>query len=92
MLPVLLIHGYSTEGKKKSVEEIYGTLPQDLRDALGADNVHELNLSRWISLSDGIRMDDVSFAMDRALKSSFPTLLKSGFHVIVHSTCFYFLN
>ena len=86
MLPVLLIHGYSTEGKKKSVEEIYGTLPQDLRDALGADNVHELNLSRWISLSDGIRMDDVSFAMDRALKSSFPTLLKSGFHVIVHST------
>jgi len=86
VLPVLLIHGYSTEGKKKSVEDIYGSLPQDLRAAVGNENVLELNLSRWISLSDGIRIDDVSFAMDRALKSAFPKLLTSGFHVIVHST------
>jgi hypothetical protein len=86
MLPVLLIHGYSTEGKKKSVADIYGSLPDDLKAALGQDNVLELDLSRWISLSDGIRIDDVSFAMERALRSGFSHLLKSGFHAVVHST------
>lgn len=82
----MLIHGYSSEGAKKGVDDIYGTLPEDLRRALGNDNVHALNLSRWISLSDGIRIDDVSYAMDRALKSGFSQLLNNGFHVIVHST------
>lgn len=86
MKPVLLIHGYSSEGEKKSTADIYGSLPDDLRKALGTDNVHSLNLSRWISLSDGIRIDDVSYAMERALRSGFTKLLKGGFHVIVHST------
>lgn len=86
MKPILLIHGYSSEGKKATAEDIYGTLPQDLRNAFGAGVIKELDLSRWISLSDGVRIDDVSFAMDRALKSRFPQLLGSGFHVVIHST------
>ncbi|MFK7975848.1 MAG: esterase/lipase family protein [Halioglobus sp.] len=86
MKPVLLIHGYSSEGKSNSSEDIYGSLPTDLRKTLGQSKVIELNLSRWISLSDGVRIDDVSYAMDRALRSGFSKLLKDGFHVIVHST------
>ena len=81
-----MIHGYSSEGKDNTVEDIYGSLPQDLRQMFGADNVQELNLSRWISLNDGIRLEDVSFAMQRALTERFSHLLASGFHVIIHST------
>jgi len=86
MLPILLIHGYSAEGKKNPVHKIYGQLPKLLRKELGSEMVEELNLSRWISLSDGISLDDVSFAMERALRSDYPHLLSSGFHVIIHST------
>ena len=86
MKPILLIHGYSSEGKNTRVEEIYGTLPAELRKTFGAANVRELNLSRWISLNDGITLDDVSLAMNRALNARFPKLLSTGFHVIIHST------
>ncbi len=86
MKAILLIHGYSTEGKDKKVEEIYGSLPAQLRKVFGAGVVKELNLSRWISLNNGIKLDDVSFAMDRALKSQYRKLLRDGFHVIIHST------
>ena len=86
MKPILLIHGYSSDGKNNKVEDIYGSLPEQLRKTFGANNVKDLNLSRWISLNDGISLDDVSFAMDRALKARFPRLLSSGFHVIIHST------
>ena len=86
MKPILLIHGYSSEGKDTKVEEIYGTLPAELRKAFGAANVKDLNLSRWISLNDGITLDDVSLAMNRALNARFPKLLSTGFHVIIHST------
>lgn len=86
MLPILLIHGYSTEGKDNSVEKIYGSLPQELKKRFGNDKIKSLNLSRWISLNNGILLDDVSYAMDRALKEQFPDLLASGFHVIIHST------
>ncbi len=86
MKPILLIHGYSSEGKSNTVSEIYGSLPDDLRKIFGADKVKELNLSRWISLSNGIRIDDVSYALERALKSGHSRLLKSGFNVIIHST------
>lgn len=86
MKPILLIHGYSSEGKNDTVKQIYGTLPQDLRKALGAQ-VKALNLSRWISLNDGITIDDISFAMDRALQSPrYRGLLKTGFNVVIHST------
>jgi|APSaa5957512535_1039671.scaffolds.fasta_scaffold54726_1 hypothetical protein len=86
MEPILLIHGYSTEGKDKTVDKIYGSLPAQLRKLFGRNNVKELNLSRWISLNDGIRLDDVSFAMNIALNEEYPHLLESGFHVIIHST------
>jgi len=86
MKPILFIHGYSSEGHGNTVEEIYGTLPDDLRRAFGNKKVLDLNLSRWISLSDGVNLDDVSLAMDRALRSRHKALLRDGFHVVIHST------
>ncbi len=86
MKPILLIHGYSSEGKNEKVEDIYGSLPAELRRTFGAANVRDLNLSRWISLNDGVSLEDVSLAMDRALEARFTNLLSSGFHVIIHST------
>jgi hypothetical protein len=86
MKPILLVHGYSSEGKDKTVEEIYGNLPNELRQWFGEDAVRELDLSRWISLNDGICLDDVSFAMERALQAECADLLESGFHVVIHST------
>lgn len=83
---ILLIHGYSSEGKDNTVQDIYGTLPERIEDALGGSTVVELDLSRWISLDDGVAIDDISFAMDRALTSEYPNLLESGFHVVIHST------
>ena len=69
MDPILLIHGYSSEGEDNTVKQIYGSMPSDLRRLFGRGAVREINLSRWISLSDGVSLDDVSFAMDRALKA-----------------------
>lgn len=86
MKPILLVHGYSSEGKQKKARQIYGQLPGLLKKTFGKDKIEELDLSRWISLEDGITLNDVSFAMDRALKKEFPHLLESGFHVIIHST------
>lgn len=86
MKPILLIHGYSSEGKNTPVRDIYGTLPAELRKRFGATNVRDLNLSRWISLNDGVALDDVSLAMNRALNARFPKLLATGFHVVIHST------
>ncbi len=87
MLPIVLIHGYSSEGKNTKVEDIYGNLPDDLRDAFGDGSVVEIDLARWVSLNDGIAIDDVSFALNRALTSNrYRRLLNSGFHVAIHST------
>ncbi len=87
MQPIVLIHGYSAEGKSRKVKEIYGSLPKDLRARFGRPNVVEIDLSRWISLSDGIALDDISFALERALRSrAYRSLLDSGFHVVIHST------
>ncbi len=86
MLPILLVHGYSSEGQDSTVNEIYGALPDELRKLYGDASIVELNLSRWISLNDGLAIDDISFAMDRALKAQYPELLKQGFNVIIHST------
>jgi hypothetical protein len=87
MRPIVLVHGYSTEGKDSSVEEIYGTLPADLRHLFGPDVIQEINLARWISLSDGTSLDDVSFALERALRSpAHVHLLETRFHTVIHST------
>ena len=87
MLPIVLIHGYSSEGADTTAAAIYGDLPKRLRLAFGDDAVMEVNLSRWISLSDGVSIDDISFAMNRALKSTrLQSLLSTGFNAIIHST------
>lgn len=86
LLPVVLIHGYSSEGRDTPATEIYGDLPAQLSKALGA-KVVTINLSRWVSLSDGITLDDVSFALNRELNTpAHKALLSSGFHCLVHST------
>ncbi len=44
-------------------------------------------MGRWISLNDGISIDDISFTLERALTASrYKHLLESGFHVVIHST------
>lgn len=89
MNPLLLIHGYSAESDEETpaaITSIYGTLPKDLVDRYGAGNVFELDVSRYISLEDGIRLDDVSRAMDQALRADFPHLLDGHFDVLIHST------
>ncbi len=89
MEPIVLIHGYSAESKettKAAITGIYGTLPRALRDLYGRDAVVEIDLSRYVSLEDGVTVDDISRALDRALREEFPHLLTGRFHVIVHST------
>ncbi|HEV8377135.1 MAG TPA: hypothetical protein VGR38_12970 [Candidatus Polarisedimenticolia bacterium] len=89
MKPIVLIHGYSAERGKTgalSIASIYGTLPRDLRSAFGRGAVVEIDLARYLSLEDGVRLDDISRAMQRALEEEHPDLLKKGFDGIVHST------
>jgi len=89
MEPIVLIHGYSAESKTTSaadIASIYGSLPKSLKQIYGRSSVVEINLSRYISLEDGITVDDISRALDRALKTDFSKLLNSKFHVIIHST------
>ena len=89
MEPIVLIHGYSAESRQTSgpaIASIYGTLPQALRDAYGRDAVVEIDLSRYVTLEDGVTLDDISRALDRALHDGFPRLLEGPFHVVAHST------
>ena len=88
MQPIVLIHGYSAEGEDgaANIPKIYGSLPQSLKQIYGRKGVVEINLSRYISLEDGVTIDDISRALDRALHQDFPHLLQGRFHVIIHST------
>ncbi len=90
MRPIVLIHGYSAESKNtdpESIESIYGSMPQALRDFYGNSNVVEIDLSRYVSLEDGLHIDDISRAFDRALHSeAYAHLPTTGFDVIIHST------
>lgn len=90
MDPIVLIHGYSAESEgvsKKDIHGIYGSFPDDLKRLYSAAGVVEIDLSRYISLEDGISVDDISRALDRALKSDdYAHLLAGKFSVIVHST------
>ena len=88
MLPIVLIHGYSAESRDSAVSSIatvYGTLPQALRRAFPGRGV-EIDLGRYLSLEDGVRLDDISRALDRALREDHPHLMKRGFHAVTHST------
>jgi hypothetical protein len=89
MKPIVLIHGYSAESREStasSIASIYGTLPKDLKAAFGSRSIVEIDLARYLSLEDGVRVDDISRAFDRALEEEYPHLLKKGFHALVHST------
>jgi hypothetical protein len=89
MEPIVLIHGYSAEGKEATpdaIAGIYGTLPKSLKQIYGRKAVVEINLSRYISLEDGVTVDDISRALDRALKTDYSRLLRGRFQVIIHST------
>ncbi len=86
MKPIVLIHGYSSESPTAdptSIANIYGDLPQRLRDSY---NVVEIDLSRYISLNDSVSIADIARALNRALLEQHPELLKDGFHVVIHST------
>jgi len=86
MKPIILIHGYSAESPGSdltSITQIYGDLPHDLKDSY---EVIEIDLSRYVSLNDSVSVQDIAFALDRVLNELHADLLKSGFHVIIHST------
>jgi len=99
MESILFVHGYSAESQKTdfdSIKRIYGdqsaqpnlNLPDALRASLGGQGptVLEMNLSRYISLEDGISLDDIARAFDRALRKDFSHLVEEGCNVLVHST------
>lgn len=89
MNPILLIHGYSAESRGSgatAITRIYGALPARLRARYGAGRILELNVSRYITLEDGLTLNDLSRALDRALRETMPALLESRFDVIIHST------
>ena len=66
---------------------MYGRLPSWLRTQYGQDRqVFELDVSRYISLEDGIGIDDISRAFDNALNTDFRHLRNATFHVVIHST------
>ena len=62
MKPIVLIHGYSAESPASdptSIASIYGTLPQRLRASY---DVVEVDLSRYVSLSDSVSVADIARA------------------------------
>lgn len=91
--PIVLVHGYSSEGRSPatanqittaSIRQIYGTLVEALV-AAGYD-VATINVGRYLSLDDGVTLEDVSFALERALTEERPDLRDGEFDVIIHST------
>ena len=89
MNPLVLIHGYSAEhgsraDSRTDITRIYGSLPAALRRRYGADRVLELNVARYLSLDDGINLDDLAQAMDNALAANLPG--RQRFDALVHST------
>jgi hypothetical protein len=89
MDPIVLIHGYSAECRESrpaNIVGIYGSLPKALKRIYGRRAVVEINVSRYISLEDGVTIDDISRAFHRALTTEHPRLSAGRFHVVIHST------
>jgi hypothetical protein len=78
---LVLMHGFSAEGRPENVDQIYGTLPAALR----ALPVLEVNLGRYVSLDDSVDLEDVTLAFDRVM-AAHPELLEHGFSAVTHST------
>ncbi len=78
---LILMHGFSAEGRPGDVAKIYGTLPAALKNL----PVLEVNLGRYVSLDDSVDLEDVTLAFDRVL-AAHPELLEHGFNAVTHST------
>jgi len=84
---VVFVHGWSV-----STTETYGGLPERLQaEAKGvgiALSVRDVHLGRYVSFRDGIRMEDVSRALEAALRRELKRSLARGerFACITHST------
>ena len=78
---LVLMHGFSAEGRPGNVDQIYGTLPAALRTL----PVLEVNLGRYVSLDDSVDLEDVTLAFDRVM-AAHPELLEHGFNAVTHST------
>jgi hypothetical protein len=90
MEPILLIHGYGSEqgtaASQRGAANVYKGLATWLKATYSSSSVFELDLTRWISLEDGVGLDDVSRAMDTALRGPYSHVMNKTFHVIIHST------
>ncbi len=87
ILPIVLIHGYGGEGRPAEVRRIYGDLPEVLYHRYGTPRPVVINLSRFITLEDGVTLYDLAQALHRALQQpEHRFLLEKGFNAIVHST------
>lgn len=90
MEPIVLIHGYSSESGETpaAIQAVYGSLAGDLQQRLPGPPVASINVSRYVSLDDSVDVDDLSLALDRALRAHPGKLLDAdrGFNAIVHST------
>src|ERR1700738_4499416 len=89
MEPILLVHGYSAESTNTDpadVARIFGQLPDGLKHVFPPPQVLDVNISRYISLDDGVDLEDITLAFDRVLKNNFPRLHSGGFNAIIHST------
>ncbi len=85
--PIVLIHGYGGEGRPSEVQRIYGDLPEVLYHRYGQRRPVIINLSRFITLEDGVSLYDLAQALHQALRRpEHRYLLESGFNAIVHST------
>ncbi len=87
VLPIVFIHGYGGEGRPAEVRRIYGDLPEVVYHRYGHQRPVVINLSRFLTLEDGVSLWDLAQALHRALrKPEHRHLMESGFNVLVHST------
>lgn len=91
--PILLVHGYSAESAQNTAQSLaatFGDLPAQLRQELQKRGdpapIVDINISRYISMDDGVDLDDISLAFDRALREQPFYQTQKTFNAIIHST------
>jgi len=88
--PLLLLHGFGAESKTskdESIKKSYEDLTERLKSMHQEFEIHEINLTRWLSLDDGVGLTDVSRAFQRALEDDqYEHLMQTGCDVFTHST------
>ncbi len=84
---VVFLHGWSV-----SNTDTYGGLPERLAASgdIAGDTIElkEIRLARYVSFHDEVRMDDLSRALESAVRTEFADAIASGqrFTMITHST------